>query len=220
MIASKTRNFGTALVGLSLLFAAGCASPQTLRQYQDEVRSLREERTALKKENRDLRMQNEAYEAALAQANTMPASAPITNDQGASAFDEITGVNATVRGGNLVVSIEDSVTFSSGRAQLTKQGEQTLRAVADVLRQQHPSGEYWIEGHTDSVPISKSKWGSNRELSMARAMAVLHYLVESCGVADESCVVAGHGQYDPVAENTTNEGKARNRRVEIVVHRG
>ena len=218
MIALKTSHLGTALAGLSLLFAAGCASPQTLRQYQDEVRSLREERTALKKENRDLRMQNEAYEVALAEANARPAAMPV-GDQGASSFDDITGVNASVRGGNLVISIESSVTFSSGRATLTKQGEGTLRAVADILRSEHPQGEYWIEGHTDSDPITKSKWASNRELSMARAMAVLHYLVESCDVEDEDCVVAGHGQYEPVSDNASKEGKSRNRRVEIVVHR-
>ena len=61
--------------------------------------------------------------------------------------------------------------------------------------------------------------GDGTLLSVARAMAVLHYLVESCGIPDDQCVVAGHGQYSPVAENSDNAGKARNRRVEIVVHK-
>jgi chemotaxis protein MotB len=88
-----------------------------------------------------------------------------------------------------------------------------------VLLQDHASGRYSIEGHTDTDPIKKSKWESNRELSVARAMAVLDYLVEECNVPDGSCVVAGHGQYDPKAEGSDAGAKARNRRVDIIVHR-
>ena len=53
---------------------------------------------------------------------------------------------------------------------------------------------------------------------MGRAMAVLHYLVENCGLSDDTCVVAGHGEYMPLAPNEDDASKARNRRVEIVVH--
>lgn len=211
---NSTRTCLTALASTFLLFLGSCASQKTLQQYQDEVRTLREERTQLKKENRDLRAQNEAYETSLAEASARPVSvAPVADNP---ELDKL-GIQYGNRGGNFYISIPSEVTFPSGKAELTKKGQEALQAVARTLLKEHKVGKYWIEGHTDSDPIKKSKWGSNRELSVERAMAVLHYLVESCDLPDEQCVVAGHGQYEPIAGNTDNAGKARNRRVEIVV---
>lgn len=211
---NSTRTCLTAIASTFLLFLGSCASQKTLQQYQDEVRTLREERTQLKKENRDLRAQNEAYETSLAEASARPPSVTPVADN--PELNEL-GIEYGNRGGNFYISIPSEVTFPSGKAELTKKGQEALKAVARVLLEQHKTGKYWIEGHTDSDPIKKSKWGSNRELSVERAMAVLHYLVESCDLPDEQCVVAGHGQYHPIAGNTDNAGKARNRRVEIVV---
>jgi chemotaxis protein MotB len=201
---------------LVLLLAGGCASQKTLKQYQDEVRSLREERTQLKKENRDLRAQAESYEAALVAANTKAAAVP----EGKT-YDELDalGVEYGQRDGNFYVSIPSTITFDSGKAELTKQGREALKTVASTLMRDHAGGTFWIEGHTDTDPIKTSGWPSNRDLSVARAMAVLHFLVEDCDVPDDSCVVAGHGQYEPISSNEDKAGKARNRRVEIVVHR-
>jgi chemotaxis protein MotB len=204
-----------ALVVGCVLLASGCATQQQMREYQDEVRGLREERTQLKKENASLRRQAESYEVALAEA-----SQKLTEVPEARAYAELDdlGIEYGNRGGNFVISIPAAITFGPGKAELTKEGRQALAAVAKTLLTDYASGTYWIEGHTDSDPIKKSSWGSNRELSVARAMAVLHYLVEETALNDESCVVAGHGEYDPIASNADNGGKARNRRVEIVVH--
>src|SRR5262249_13953465 len=128
------------------------------------------------------------------------------------------GVEYGQRGGNFYVSLPDAITFSSGRADLTKKGKEALKAVAATLAKDYGNSKYWIEGHTDNEPIKKSKWESNRQLSVERAMAVLKFLVEDCAVPDDDCVVAGHGEYDPVAPNDSKEGKSKNRRVEIVVH--
>ncbi len=219
MNASTTRLFGTRLFGLHipLLFvlASGCASQKTLKEYQDELRSLREERTQLKKENRDLRLQNENYQVQLADASTQLSSVPTVADH--PDLDAAGIEYGTDRFGNFYVSIPDSITFASGKADLTKKGQEALQVVAKTLTGQHTNGYYWIEGHTDTDPITKSKWPSNRDLSVARAMAVLHYLVEECNVPDESCIVAGHGQYDPLVAESDAAGKARNRRVEIIV---
>ena len=94
-----------------------------------------------------------------------------------------------------------------------------LKQVGATLKKQYPNMRYSIEGHTDSDPITKSKFTSNRDLSVQRAMAVLTYMVEDCGIKDDQCIVAGHGQYDPLAPNDTTNDKAKNRRVEIVVHK-
>jgi chemotaxis protein MotB len=209
---TKARTLAT-LVAPLFLFLGSCASQKTLKSYMDETRALREERTQLKKENRDLRAQNEAYEVQLAEASMKPVATPTVSDN--PELDAL-GIEYGNRGGNFVISIPAEVTFSSGKAELTKKGQEALKVVAREL-QKHQGSRYWIEGHTDTDPIVKSNWESNRDLSVERAMAVLHYLVEDCEVADDQCVVAGHGQYQPVAANEDAGSKARNRRVEIVV---
>jgi chemotaxis protein MotB len=215
---NKTRTLATALASTVLLFFGSCASQKTLKQYQDEVRVLREERTQLKKENRDLRAQNEAYEASLANASAPAEPAPIIADN--PELDAL-GVNyGTNSEGNYYISIPAEITFPSGKADLTKKGQEALKTVARVLMDKHKGGEFWIEGHTDDDPITKSQWESNRDLSIGRAMAVLHFLVEDCNVPDDKCVVSGHGQYEPLTPNDSSAAKARNRRVEIVVHPG
>ena len=128
------------------------------------------------------------------------------------------GLDWGMRGGNFVISVPAEITFASGKAELTSQGKEALAVAARTLQADFSDGVYWIEGHTDSDPIRKSKWNSNRELSVFRALAVLHYLVEDAGIPDDQCVVAGHGEYLPMTENDSDAGKARNRRVEIVVH--
>jgi chemotaxis protein MotB len=200
----------------TLLLLGSCASPKQVKLWQDELRALKEERTALKKELRDMRAQNESFETSLAEASIKPNSpAPVQDNP---ALDDL-GIEYGTRGGNYVISIPSEVTFPQGKADLTKRGKEALETVARVLLDQHRDGIFWIEGHTDTDPIKKSGWESNRDLSVERAMAVLHYLVEDCNLPDEQCVVAGHGQYQPVSANSDNAGKARNRRVEIVVRR-
>ncbi len=215
MSASTMRFRAVLALGVAAI-ASGCASQQQLIEYQDEVRSLREERTHLKKENRQLQMQNESYEVRLSEANQKLTSQPDVPDY--AELDAL-GIDYRTQGGNFVISIPSSITFASGQVELKKEGRAALKAVARTLANDYADGTYWIEGHTDSDPIKKSKWGTNRDLSVARAMAVLHFMVEKCAVDDDRFVVAGHGQYTPVTENNDDSGKARNRRVEIVVHR-
>lgn len=211
------QRIGSLALGLVVCFplAAGCASQKELKQYQDEVVSLREERTQLKKENRALKNQLDSYSIQLADANQRVSDVPE-----AKTYDELdaAGVDYGTRGGNFVISLPDTITFPSGKAELTKNGKSALESVARVLKADYGDGVFWIEGHTDNEPIKKSKWTSNRELSVMRAMAVLHYIVEDCEVADDRCVVAGHGEYAPVAANESADGKSKNRRVEIIVH--
>lgn len=210
---NRKRDWIVTLAFLPLAF--GCASQKVLQDYQDEVRALREERVQLKKENRGLRSQLDSYEMALADANAKLTEMPEVKDY--AELDEL-GVDYGTRGGNFVISVPSEISFASGRADVTKQGKEALRVVARTLTGDYGGNVYWIEGHTDTDPIKKSKWGSNRELSWARAAAVHRFLVEECGVPDEQCVVAGHGEYRPIDSNDSKTGKARNRRVEIIVH--
>jgi len=117
----------------------------------------------------------------------------------------------------LVVTFVAEILFDPGKAQLKKESLYILDKVAEVLRNKIPSSyRISIEGHTDNQPIRYSKWKSNWELSCHRALSVLHYL-EKKGINPSRLSATGFGEYHPVASNETEEGRALNRRVEIVI---
>lgn len=117
----------------------------------------------------------------------------------------------------LVITFLAEVFFDSGKDEIKKQGESTLKEVASVLNEDVPDSYVAIEGHTDSDPIKYSNWKSNWELSSARALSVLHYFIDSCSVEPSRLSANGYGEYRPVAPNDTPKGKQQNRRVEIVI---
>ncbi len=222
-----TNNITFASFGLALaLFSGAC---QTEHAYRDaleeqtaENKRLHEERTQIKNDNRDLNYQKESLENAVAEANAKLLEMPKHDTSvNAKKFPDLdtAGVSYGLRNGEMVMTMSSDVTFSPGKAELSKAGHTALNSIAKALAKEYPGAEYWIEGHTDSDPITKAKFGSNRELSLARAMAVLHYLVEDALVPDQQCVVAGWGQYRPVASGKAPESKSKNRRVEIIVHK-
>lgn len=122
-----------------------------------------------------------------------------------------------VRRGLVVRLLTDRVLFDSGEAVLKQQGMPLLGEVASLLGvdKRHP---ILVEGHTDDVPIHTSQYTSNWELSTARATEVTRYLIGR-GVAMNRFGAAGYADLHPVASNATAAGRARNRRVEIVLQR-
>ncbi len=116
----------------------------------------------------------------------------------------------------LVLTFVAEVLFDSGKAELRAEATDALAKVASVIREKVADRDVGIEGHTDNEPIQRSGWKSNWELSTARAISVLHFM-ESEGVFSEALVASGYGEYRPVASNDTDEGRQRNRRVEIVI---
>ncbi|MEW5895998.1 MAG: OmpA family protein, partial [Candidatus Omnitrophota bacterium] len=117
----------------------------------------------------------------------------------------------------LVITFVAEVLFDSGKATLKEPSLETLQKVARVLDTTVKDMKVGIEGHTDNVPIRHSGWKSNWELSAARAMSVLHYLVDEGGISPERLSATGFGEYHPVDTNDTVEGRQKNRRVEIVI---
>lgn len=115
----------------------------------------------------------------------------------------------------LVTRLLDSVLFDSGKAQLRLGANKVLAKVAKVL-QELPDQPVGVEGHTDNVPIRYSGWADNRALSVARANAVVEYLIQA-GVAAGQLIAVGHGEDKPIASNDTAAGRQQNRRVEIVI---
>jgi chemotaxis protein MotB len=121
--------------------------------------------------------------------------------------------------GKLTVNIVDRVMFDSGEAVLKPDGEVVMRKIAQIL-QEHPQLAIHVIGHTDNVPIrqtAQSRFASNWELSSARALAAVHFLTEHAGVDPHRVGAVGYGEFRPVADNSTPEGRAKNRRIAITI---
>lgn len=112
------------------------------------------------------------------------------------------------------VEIKNNVLFPSGSADINEQALETLNEISAIL--QGIPNRIQVEGFTDNVPISTPVYPSNWELSAARAASVVHVLMKS-GVRAERMAAVGYGEYRPIADNSTEEGRNRNRRVLLVI---
>lgn len=117
--------------------------------------------------------------------------------------------------GKLTVNILDRILFDSGEAVLKPGGEAVMLKIAALLAA-HPTLKIHVVGHTDNVPI-RSRFASNWELSTARALAAVHFLTEKAGVDPRRVGAVGYGEYRPIADNSTAEGRAKNRRIAITI---
>lgn len=133
-----------------------------------------------------------------------------------SLLDALTGFSASdltveERGGRIYVSLSQKLLFKTGSAVVSAEGRQALAKLAAVLAQQSDLS-ILVEGHTDSDGEERVNW----RLSSERALAVTYILTEN-KVPQERITAAGRGEFAPIAPNTTEEGKARNRRTDIVI---
>lgn len=117
--------------------------------------------------------------------------------------------------GRMVVQLSSDILFASGSAALSKDGKVSVVEVAGVLAQ-IPERKFQVEGHTDNVPIKTEQYPSNWELASARALTVVRAMTDS-GLAANRVSAASFADTKPAAPNDTAEGKAQNRRIEIVV---
>ena len=115
------------------------------------------------------------------------------------------------------LTMNGGLLFDSGKAFLKAEAEQILDKVGVIL-ERYGDGIIEIEGHTDNVPISSAQFPSNEELSSARAMSVFYYLQEHALVNPVNLKHAGMGERVPIADNSTPDGRSRNRRVEILIY--
>ena len=113
------------------------------------------------------------------------------------------------------VILVDSLLFESARADLKSESREILMEIATVLNE--VDNQIIIEGHTDNLPINTYMFASNWELSTARAVVVTRFLVEYAGVNPTRISAQGYGEYRPMVLNDTAEGKAKNRRVNILI---
>jgi len=123
-------------------------------------------------------------------------------------------VKFSITEGGLVVTLADAVLYDLGTAEISPKAFPLLNKIGSIIyKSSHPVR---IEGHTDNLPVRSGKFPSNWELSAARAVNVLRYLMEKGKIPPERLSAVGYGEFQPVFPHDTPEHRARNRRVEIV----
>jgi len=174
-----------------------------LNRKQGDADRINAENARLQKENLDLREKLSA------------APAPAAPD---SVIRPAEGLEVVRSENGIILRLDDRVTFSSGSATLSKSGQKLLAgAVAEYLKD-NAGHQVSVEGHTDDVPIKKSRWKSNLNLSIARALAVRGFLRTRLGVTNDRLRLVAYGEGRPLVKAKTQKARARNRRVEIVLY--
>lgn len=126
-------------------------------------------------------------------------------------------LSATTDGRGLVLNLSDTMLFESGKADLSPRAKEILDALADIILDSDKHIK--VEGHTDNVPIKNERYPSNWQLSTDRATNVIMYWIEKYPEASDRLSAGGYGEHRPIAPNDTVEGRAKNRRVNIIVLR-
>ena len=127
--------------------------------------------------------------------------------------DELT---VNVKDGKVYLSLSENLLFKSGSATMDQQGKEALGKLSVVLNN-NPEIEILIEGHTDSIPISSNVYRDNWDLSVARATSIVRVLANEYNVDGARLTASGRADNAPMATNETQEGRAKNRRTEIIL---
>lgn len=124
-------------------------------------------------------------------------------------------LTVSTKNGKVYVSLQENLLFPSGSAVINPKGKEALGKLASVLNI-NPDINVNIEGHTDSIPM-KGRYVDNWDLSTARATAIVRVLTDTYKVDASRVIASGHSKYDPVDTNLTTQGRAKNRRTEIIL---
>ena len=206
---------------LSSVFFSGCGGfPTNWKkkyqaldvEHQNTLGLLERERTEKGRLGEQLTQNQQTIEELQRQiAERQKSAAEVTG------FGEGYEVSLDAAAGTITVTLPNEILFDSGKADLKKGTITELDHIHSVLQSKYSGKQIDVVGHTDTDPIKKSKWKDNWELSSQRALTVTRYLIKR-GMDEEDIRAVGCGEARPIASNSTASGKARNRRVEIVVY--
>lgn len=226
----------------ALLLSAGCVSQatydikaketETLTAQNDnlqaQVKGLSAEVASLKKENEMTQMEKDALQAKVNELSQKAEKAEKL-EKATQTYQDLTKklekeikdgqVQITEMKNRLTMTMVDKIIFPSGSVEISKDGKKVLDKVVSILKDVKDK-RIQVEGHTDNVPIVsmlKKRYPTNWELSTARATEVVRYLQEDGGIDPRLLSATGYAEYLPVAPNDTEEGKHKNRRIEIVL---
>lgn len=125
-------------------------------------------------------------------------------------------IEATINSSGLVLTIQDRALFNLGQATLDADARNVARNISGIL-EKAGAREFVISGHTDNIPINTAQFPSNWELSSARATAFMRGLLANDALNPRQFTLASYGEYRPIASNDTDEGRSKNRRVEVLI---
>ena len=130
--------------------------------------------------------------------------------------DELQEVDVKVLKGVVYISLADNMLFKSGSYEVNDRAMETLSKIAKIIKDY---GDYdvLVEGNTDDVPISRTNIRNNWDLSTLRASSVVQVLQNQFGVNPQRLTAAGRGEFNPISDNTSDLGRQRNRRTEIII---
>jgi chemotaxis protein MotB len=137
----------------------------------------------------------------------------IQNAVGSNQFGS--GVTVTKNERGITIHMLEQLLFTSGNADVKPSAYTTLDSIASVIHQL--PNDVRVEGHTDNVPIATKEFPSNWHLSVSRAVNTAFYLITRHGLNPDKIAVVGYSEFKPLVENTSDENRARNRRVDIVI---
>jgi len=212
---------GAVVVALVL---AGCETPGKLRsknrQYEAMLQEAKAEKYELESKVASLQGENAELRGQMTKMAERESELESTRQR---LEEQLKGmqVDVTIREGRLIMTLLSKVFFDTGKAVIKPDAKKTLDKISEVIKAEFGGNTIGIEGHTDNVPIkrpeTKKKFKTNWELSTARALAVLHYLVDERKLPPQQFYAVGNSEYRPVASNKSADGRSQNRRVEIAI---
>jgi chemotaxis protein MotB len=173
---------------------------------------------SIKKSMENLGMKDayiQGLQTSLAQKDSLNL-ALVMNLKGAIGNMEDKDINIKVDKGVVFIDISDKLLFKSGSYVVTDKAKEVLGKVALVLKNQ-PNMEFMVEGHTDNVPFKRGDLVDNWDLSVKRSTTIVRLLQTQYGLDPSTIIAAGRSEYQPIASNSTDDGKAANRRTRIVI---
>ena len=180
---------------------------QNVSRLETERGTMGGELEQARKRMEELRKAQALAEARAAQFRKLVAQFKTLTDAGK--------LQVELRDNRMIVRLGDQILFDPGKTELKKEGQEALRQVTVVLKD-IPNRNFQVAGHTDNIPIKSARFRSNWDLSTARAVEVVNFMIAS-GMEPKRVSAAGYADQSPVAGNDTPENKAKNRRIEITL---
>ena len=203
-------NGGQISIGQGMLLGNGVSQLNELDQYMDSMGKMAENEEEAEEIDE---MQQKLEEAKLAESEKLAERIEEAIEE--SQMEDM--IQLDFNSQYVQLTLKGAILFDSGSASLKEDAMPVIERVALIL-ERYAESEIEIEGHTDNVPIHTSRFANNNELSSARALSMFDYLVENTALEPAKIKHSGRGEYLPIADNTTPEGRAKNRRIEIKIY--
>ena len=192
---------------------------ELLAQLDEKEAALIQEKNRLEKLEKDLAIRSQRIDELESVIAAKDAKMNALKNAVSNALTNFEGKGLTVeqRGGKVYVSMENKLLFESGSWAVNSEGKKAVQQLGSVLAQ-NPDIAVLIEGHTDNVPYGGSgQLKDNWDLSTKRATSIVHILRENSNIDPQNLTAAGKGEFAPVASNDSEAGKAKNRRIEVIL---